>query len=62
MARNCLAARVQGLAEARSIFATGAVVHDRAAAQVLQNAGLSPLPQRRVLRGIADEVMLYEIP
>ena len=46
----------------RSIFATGAVVNDRETSRLLESAGLSPVPQRRTLRGIADEVMLYEIP
>src|SRR5260221_351405 len=57
-----IASRVQGLAMSRAIFATDAVVNDRETARLLKSAGLSPLPQRRALRGIADEVMLYEIP
>ena len=57
-----IASRVQGLAVTRSIFATDVVVNDRETARLLESAGVSPLPQRRALRGIANEVMLYEIP
>jgi len=57
-----IASRVQGLAVTRSIFATDVVVNDRETARLLESAGVSPLPQKRALRGIANEVMLYEIP
>jgi class 3 adenylate cyclase len=57
-----IASRVQGLAVTRSIFATDTVVNDRETARLLESAGVSPLPQKRALRGIANEVMLYEIP
>jgi class 3 adenylate cyclase len=57
-----IAARVQGLADSQGILTTGAVVTHPQAARLLQSAGLDPLPQRRQLRGIADELALYEIP
>ncbi len=57
-----IASRVQGLADSRSIFATGPVVENAGSARLLESAGLSPVQQRHMLRGIADEVMLYEIP
>lgn len=57
-----IAARVQGLAVSRSIFATEPVVADPHAARLLGTHGLSPVPQRHTLRGIANEFVVYEIP
>ena len=57
-----IAARVQGLADSRAILATGAVVSDPQASALLETSGLKPTSQRRALRGIADEVPVYEIP
>jgi class 3 adenylate cyclase len=57
-----IAARVQGIADSRSIFATGPVVKHPGAAKLLAAAGVVPTAQRHALRGIADELTLYEIP
>jgi class 3 adenylate cyclase len=57
-----IAARVQGLAVSRSIFATESVVEDAQAARLLGEQGLTPVPQRHMLRGIANELTVYEIP
>jgi class 3 adenylate cyclase len=57
-----IAARVQGLAMSRSIFATKPVVAHEEAARLLGAAGLTPVPQRALLRGIADQLTVYEIP
>ena len=57
-----IAARVQGLAVSRSIFATKPVVENALAAQLLSERGLAPLPQQHTLRGIADQLTVYEIP
>src|SRR5947199_6198807 len=57
-----IAARVQGLAASRSIFATEPVVGHPQSSSILETSGLKPLPQRAALRGIADEFMVYEIP
>jgi len=57
-----LAARVQGLASSRAIFATRPVVDDPKSAQILQSSGLRPVMQRAALRGIADETTVFEIP
>jgi class 3 adenylate cyclase len=57
-----IAARVQGLADSRTILATGPVVTDPQASTLLQTSGLKPVSQRRALRGITDEVAVYEIP
>ena len=57
-----IAARVQGLADSKSFFATEPVVQHPEAARMLSEAGLKPVPQRALLRGIADELTVYEIP
>src|SRR5947207_2972429 len=57
-----IAARVQGLADSRTILATRSVVTDPQASALLETSGLKPVSQRRALRGIADEVAVYEIP
>ncbi len=57
-----IAARVQGLATSRSIFATRPVVDYPASAQVLGESGCEALAQQFALRGIAGEVAVYEIP
>jgi class 3 adenylate cyclase len=57
-----LAARVQGLASSRAIFVTQPVVDDPKAAKILESSGLQPMLQRAALRGIADEMTVYEIP
>jgi class 3 adenylate cyclase len=57
-----IAARVQGLAVSRSIFATKPVVANQRTAQLLDDAGLTPVPQQAALRGVADELTVYQIP
>jgi len=57
-----IAARVQGLAESRSILATRPVVTHPKASDLLESSGLFPLAHRRALRGVAGEMAVYEIP
>jgi class 3 adenylate cyclase len=57
-----IASRVQALADSRAILATGPVVTHPQASTLLEISGLKPVSQRRALRGIADEVAVYEIP
>ncbi len=57
-----IAARVQGLANSRSILATGPVVKHPQSSSLLATSGLSPVAQSRALRGITEEVAVYEIP
>ncbi len=57
-----MAARVQGLASSRAIFATQSIVENPKAASILEKSGLRPEMQRAALRGIADETTVYEIP
>jgi len=57
-----IAARVQDLADSRSILATGPVVKHPGASNLLETSGLRPVPHQRVLRGVAEEMSVYEIP
>ncbi len=57
-----IAARVQGQATERAINATEPVVRSPAVMELLNKAGLSPAEKSVQLRGIADKVVIYEIP
>ena len=57
-----IASRVQHLASSRAIYATGSVVSHEASAQLLSKTGLAPVLQHQALRGVADDVPVYEIP
>lgn len=57
-----IAARVQGLATSRAIFATGPVVENPQTTLLLAAKGLAPVAQQRALRGVADQYAVYEIP
>ena len=56
------AARVQSLASSRSIFATTSIVEDAQSSKILASSGLRPVQQKAALRGITDEMLVYEIP
>src|SRR6266498_2197422 len=57
-----IAARVQGLATSRSIFATKRVVTDSKASKLLESNGIAATPEKRSLRGIANQFEIFEIP
>jgi class 3 adenylate cyclase len=57
-----IAARVQGIAEARGILATESIIGDDKVAGLLRDAGLSPVSKRTPLKGISEEVTVFEIP
>jgi class 3 adenylate cyclase len=57
-----IASRVQGLAVSRAILATEPIVSHPEAARLLGDAGIKPMPQRRLLRGVAEELTVYELP
>jgi class 3 adenylate cyclase len=57
-----IAARVQGLATSRSIFATRRVVTDSKVSKLLQSNSIAATPEKRSLRGIAKQVEIFEIP
>jgi class 3 adenylate cyclase len=56
-----IASRVQNLAVSRAILATGSVIDDAQSSRLLAAAGLKPESRRYALRGIAEELTLYEI-
>jgi class 3 adenylate cyclase len=57
-----IASRVQSLAVSRSILATGSVVDHPKSSELLANGGLKPTSRRLPVRGIAEDVPVYEIP
>jgi class 3 adenylate cyclase len=57
-----IAARVQGLATSRSIFATKRVVSDIKASKLLESNGIAATPEKRSLHGIANQLEIFEIP
>ncbi len=57
-----IASRVQGLAVSRTILATSAVVDHPAVSELLETDGIKPTQRRMPLRGIVDELAVYEIP
>jgi class 3 adenylate cyclase len=57
-----IASRVQGLATSQSIFATNAVISDARAAEVLDQAKVTPVSKGAMLRGVASEMSLFIIP
>jgi class 3 adenylate cyclase len=56
-----VASRVQGLATSQSIFATEPVIRYGPTADLLRREGLSPMARRCSLKGISDELTVYEI-
>jgi class 3 adenylate cyclase len=57
-----IAARVQGLATSQAIHVTGPVIDAPAVAAILQKQEIRPIQKQAALRGIADRVLVYEIP
>ncbi len=57
-----IAARVQALAEGKAIYATQPVLDRPGVAAILAEHGLRPLERRVTLKGIRDEVLVFEIP
>lgn len=57
-----VAARVQGLAKSRAIFATEQVIRHPGATRLLEEAGIAPVAQDATLRGLSDTYKVYEIP
>jgi class 3 adenylate cyclase len=57
-----IASRVQALAVSRTILATGSVVDYPQASELLETDGIKLTQRRLPLRGIAEELAVYEIP
>jgi class 3 adenylate cyclase len=56
-----IASRVQNLAVSHTIFATSAVIEDPRSSGVLTRSGVSPVAKATALRGIENEVQVYEL-
>jgi hypothetical protein len=46
----------------RKARATGSVVNHPGSCKLLETSGLEPVPHQRALRGVAEEMAVYEIP
>jgi class 3 adenylate cyclase len=57
-----IAARVQSLSTSQEIHVTAPVIDSPAVATILENAKLRPIQKEAALRGIADKMVVYEIP
>jgi class 3 adenylate cyclase len=57
-----IASRVQSLATAHEIFATGSVLGNPSTTSLLANRGLNPVSHNVTLRGISNEITIYTIP
>jgi class 3 adenylate cyclase len=57
-----IAARVQGLATSQAIHITGPVIDAPAVAAILEKEAITPVRKQAALRGIADKMVVYELP
>lgn len=57
-----IAARVQGLSTSQAIHITGPVIDAPAVAAILEREAITPIQKQAALRGIADKIVVYEIP
>jgi class 3 adenylate cyclase len=57
-----VAARVQGLATSRAIYATEPVVTDAGTKRLLDSRRLEARPERAALKGVREEVTVFQIP
>jgi class 3 adenylate cyclase len=57
-----IAARVQSLSTSQEIHITGPVIESPAVATILAKEAIKPIQKQAALRGIADKMVVYEIP
>ncbi|MBW0014096.1 adenylate/guanylate cyclase domain-containing protein [Mycobacterium sp.] len=57
-----IAARVQSLSTSQEIHITGPVIEAPGAAAILEREAIRPIKKEAALRGIADKIVVYEIP
>jgi len=57
-----IAARVQSLSTSQEIHITAPVIGAPAVAGILERAAIKPIQKEAALRGIADKMVVYEIP
>src|ERR1700710_212964 len=57
-----IAARVQGLSTSEAIHITGSVIDAPAVPAILDKEAITPVQKQAALRGIADKMVVYELP
>ena len=57
-----IAARVQSLSTAQEMHVTGPVIDAPGVAMILQREAITPIQKQAALRGIADKIVVYELP
>jgi class 3 adenylate cyclase len=57
-----IAARVQSLSTSQEIHITGPIIDSPAVATILEREAIKPIQKQAALRGIADKIVVYEIP
>jgi class 3 adenylate cyclase len=57
-----IASRVQSLSTAQEIHITAPVIESPGVASILENQAIRPIQKEAALRGIADKMVVYEIP
>jgi class 3 adenylate cyclase len=57
-----IAARVQSLSTSQEIHITGPIIDSPAVATILAREAIRPIQKEAALRGIADKIVVYEIP
>ncbi|MBR1234581.1 adenylate/guanylate cyclase domain-containing protein [Bradyrhizobium sp. AUGA SZCCT0182] len=57
-----IAARVQSLSTSQEMHITGPVIESPAVAGILEREAIKPIQKQAALRGIADKIVVYEIP
>jgi len=57
-----IAARVQSLSTSQEIHITGPVNDAPAVVEILESQAIKPIQKQAALRGIADKMLVYEIP
>ena len=57
-----IAARVQSLSTSQEIHITGPVIDAPEVATILEKEAIKPIQKQAALRGIADKMVVYEIP
>jgi class 3 adenylate cyclase len=57
-----IAARVQGLSTSHAIHVTGSVIDVPEVTAILDRQAIRPIQKQAALRGIADKMVVYEIP
>ena len=57
-----IAARVQGLSTSQAIHITGPIIAVPAVTAILDREAITPIQKQAALRGIADKIVVYELP